>query len=89
MNFFSMNLKDTYEYGRGNGLGIGECNRMDYNDFDSYFSDCLETESDHFRQYSPFEFYAKEFNEKPDPDRYWEEYEKGVAVGIRKAWREK
>jgi hypothetical protein len=107
-----MTQKDAYEYGKNNGLGIGEENRLDYTDFDTYFSECLETEMDHFRQYSPFEFYAKEFNDPErvvyytrtdsqgrtqnherivpqDPDRMWGEYEKGVEVGLRQAWREK
>ena len=84
-----MNLKDTYQYGLSVGLGMGNMNYVDYDDFDTYFSECLETESNHFRQFGPFEFYAKEFNDKPNSGRYWEEYEKGVAVGIRKAWRDK
>ena len=62
MEHSTMTQKDAYDYGFNNGYGIGECNISDYSDFDTFISECLETESDYFRQFSPFEFYANEFN---------------------------
>ncbi len=47
----------------------------------------IESEQ-HSRQYSPFEFLAQDLNEHPVPDRAWEEYEKGVGVGVRRYIRQ-
>ena len=58
----TMTQTDAYDYGFNNGYGIGECNIADYSDFDTFISECLETEMDHFRQFTPFEFYANDFN---------------------------
>jgi len=41
------------------------------------------------RSYSPFEFLARDFNSSRDPDGVWEAYERGVEVGVNKAWRER
>ncbi|MHA2428651.1 MAG: hypothetical protein ACXADB_11570 [Candidatus Hermodarchaeia archaeon] len=83
-----MNQTLAYEYGKEVGYGIGLENAADFTDFDKYMEDCTTHESDGFRQFSPFEFYAKEMNETANPDATWEKYEKGVRVGLRKAWRE-
>ena len=50
--------------GFDNGYGIGYENFLNYakDDYEQYLSDCSEAESDYFRQYSPFEFTAQEFN---------------------------
>lgn len=47
-----------------NGYGIGVDNRSSYRlgQFHDYLSECLETEQEHFRQFSPFNFTAQEFN---------------------------
>ena len=60
----TMNQADAREYGWSVGYGIGEDNAFDYTNYDQYLADCLETEQDHFRQFSPFEFYASEFNKE-------------------------
>ena len=62
------NLNDRYELakwtGFDNGYGIGQenCSRFELGRFESYLQECQETEMEHFRQFSPFEFTAKEFN---------------------------
>lgn len=35
----------------------------------------------HARDFSPFEFTAKEFNESEDPEQTWADYERGLADG--------
>lgn len=35
-----------------------------------------------YRQYSPFEFFAKELNDSEDPDAAWAAYEEGIGEGI-------
>ncbi len=83
-----MTLRDAYVLGTDVGFGIGIENKPNYSsiEFDKFYSECLETESEHYRQFSPFEFVAKEFNDSDDPDSYWENYEEGVATGISRAW---
>lgn len=49
----------------------------------------LETEAEHFRQFSPFEAFSKTINDCGDrADRLWDAYEAGVRQGATKAARE-
>ena len=85
-----MTLRDAFVLGRDIGFDIGMENRDRYNlripsEWDRFYSDCVQTESDHYRQFSPFEFIAKEFNESDDPDAYWTNYEEGVGCGVANA----
>ena len=41
-------------------------------------------ESEHFRQFSPFEFFAKKLNDSDDPDYLWDKYDYGVYKGVQK-----
>ena len=86
----SITLEEAYRRGKSYGLGIGEENARDFGryDFEQYMDECTEHERNVFRQYSPFEFLARDLNDHPDPDLAWERYEAGVAVGLRQAWRE-
>jgi len=45
-----------------------------------------EIESEHYRQFSPFEFTAHDFNESHDPDGMWSEYERGVWNGAKQVY---
>ena len=60
---------------------VGEEDKL----IDFIVSETLETEQEHYRQFSPFEFTAREFNESRDPDAVWEAYDDGVAKGARQA----
>ena len=53
-----------------------------------YQFQCLvsQIESEHYRQFSPFEFTAKDFNESHDPDGMWSEYERGVWNGAKQVY---
>lgn len=42
---------------------------------------------EHDRQYSPFEFTARELNSLPDPDEAWAEFDDGIWHGIRDSIR--
>lgn len=44
-----------------------------------------EVESEHYRQFSPFEFTAQDFNRSRDPDAVWEAYDNGVYRGAKVA----
>jgi hypothetical protein len=79
--------KSAYAYGFENGYSIAVENIPDYNltnedETEQFISDCFETESEHFRQFTPFEFYAHDFNESEDPDFTWDAYNRGVYRGI-------
>lgn len=37
---------------------------------------------ENYRQFSPFELFAKELNDSEDPDSAWEAYEDGISEGI-------
>jgi hypothetical protein len=88
--------KEAYTIGFDTGYNIANSNLYDYTnksstkilDVDKFTSDMLETESEHFRQFSPFEFTAKDFNDSRDPDGVWESYDDGVYKGILKRIRD-
>ena len=67
-----MNQQEAYQKGYDNGYGIGEYLIVDYTEeeFDKFFSECCQTESEHFRQFSPFEFTANEFNQTERKEYY-------------------
>lgn len=78
-------VKEAYDYGFNNGYNIADTNFHDYTDHnDDFISDMLEIESDHFRQFSPFEFYANAFNqhEQVYNSNIWDKYDHGVYNGI-------
>lgn len=87
-----MNKKEARAQGLRIGYGIGEANRGSFSDTEEgreqYVSECLETECEHYRQFSPFEFLAAELNADEDrADGLWEAYESGVLRGIEDAWK--
>lgn len=43
---------------------------------------------DHTAQYSPAEFYAKEYNDSRDPDDAWQALDTGLSAGARRRWQE-
>jgi len=53
-----------------------------------YQFQCLvsQIESEHYRQFSPFEFTAQAFNESKYPDEVWAEYERGVWNGTKQTY---
>ena len=87
-----MKRSKYYQIGRDTGREIAECNIADYDLSDNeqaekFMSDMLETESEHYRQFSPFEFLAREINHW---ERVWNRdgelwglYETGVLEGIQ------
>ena len=88
-----MNQREAYNYGKNNGYNIAECNRSDYNLADEdqrekFIDDMLETESENFRQYTPFEFFAHDVNCSKYSDELWDKYDNGVYEGIKKLVKE-
>ena len=85
-------IREVYKQGHDVGYDIATENIHDFRPSkdtqDEFVSLCCDIESDHYRQFSPFEFTAKEFNESKNPDAIWNSYEAGVYKGILKRIRE-
>ena len=86
-------IKNAYQQGYDIGYSIAQSNIQQYNNLtkenqENFISDMLETELEHYRQFSPFEFDAQEFNESKNPDAIWNSYEAGVYKGILKRVKE-
>lgn len=91
--------REAYAEGRANGYGIAVQNIDDalkawaFGDdkesdspFDAIVSMALETEAEHFRQFSPFEFWAAKLNADEDrAEELWASYDAGVHRGATKA----
>jgi hypothetical protein len=83
-----MNKKECYNQGFQTGYDIARENRAEYdlsdeNGRDNFVSEMSEHESDVYRQYTPFEFFAKEINDTGDrADGLWAAYDDGVYKGI-------
>ena len=86
-----MNQKQAHSLGKNTGIGIGHQlltdSDMTFNDADALVSEGLAVE-ENARQYSPFEFTAREFNDTKYPDEIWEKYDAGVAAGLRDSWKQ-
>jgi hypothetical protein len=91
-----MNKKDVYDQGYNTGYDIASSNihtELNFENFsqeklDEFISNCSETESEHYRQFSPFEFFAHDINECFNSDGLWESYDAGVYKGICKRVKE-
>jgi hypothetical protein len=91
-----MNKRIAYEEGVNNGYEIARSNACEgeyqlttEEGREKFISDMHEIESDHFRQFTPFEFFASDVNKCGDrAEGLWDEYDRGVGVGIRKVLRE-
>lgn len=83
-----MNKREVYAKGVAVGREIAEevgRGRRAY--CDELLDEVLATESEHYRQFSPFEFFADSLNRSRNPDAMWEAYERGVYAGAYKQLR--
>ncbi len=85
----TMNKEFCRRHGISEGYNIAMANRyeLDPRDTDTFVTECFEKE-DNARQYSPFEFFARDVNDSRDPDGLWQAYDEGVSTGINRAVRE-
>ena len=92
-----MTKREAYLIGRETGNSIAKSNIHEFlsirktieerkHGLQTFCVSVSETESEHYRQFSPFEFTAKDFNESHDPDGMWSEYEKGVWNGSKQTF---
>ena len=93
--------REAYLIGRETGNSIAEHNFNDFindefekeletdcNEKDAHGFQCIcsQIESEHYRQFSPFEFTAQEFNASKYPEEIWAEYECGVFNGAKQTY---
>jgi hypothetical protein len=89
-----MDAESCYDYGFNNGYGIARENidldpeHYTQSEIDAQIDLCLEHESDGFRQFTPFEFFAHDVNESPDANELWEQYDLGVSEGIAEVFKD-
>lgn len=76
--------------GHDRGFEIGVYNRDETEDYEKYLEICYEVE-ENSRQFSPFEFTAKELNDLEETEDFevWEAFELGIQDGIEEAWNTK
>jgi hypothetical protein len=86
---YKMNTTECYQRGHDTGYDIAECNIHEpkydiFNEIskDEFISDMVTHEQDAYRQYSPFEFFARDINNSDNSEELWEEYDNGVFQGI-------
>ena len=83
-------IQEVYDYGVnvGTNIAIENIHELVMKFFwqkktvDDLVEELCMIESEHFRQFSPFEFFAKSLNDSNDSDSLWEKYENGVYDGV-------
>lgn len=84
-----MNKKSAYAEGKKAGYNIAAYAEFDEGmDYDEMLESAFEAE-EIARQFTPFEFLAHDINASREPDGLWEEYERGVSVGIEKGLKQR
>ena len=84
-----MNKHEIYTRGFNHGQSLVDenINSFDSDDMESWeefketIMQLIWDADDCYRQYSPFEFLAKELNDSDDPEGDWELYESGISNG--------
>lgn len=80
-----MDKQDAYETGKDRGQGIGSLLAYDIDDFDTFLTECYESEQN-ARQYSDFSFIAHAINKEDYPDELWGRFDEGLLDGYNEAW---
>lgn len=57
---------------------------MEYDEYLDAVRQLAWEAEENYRQYTPFEFFAKELNDEEDPDVAWDLYETAIGDGIEK-----
>jgi hypothetical protein len=91
-----MNKQSVISAGKQAGYDIASSNLYDIlnpksytqEDLDEFADDMIAHESDIYRQYSPFEFFAHDINNSKYPDELWDAYNNAVWQGIWKRIKE-
>ena len=99
-NYTNADLDDIFEDGKDRGKTIanviaiedmpmiGKDGLVTEEDVkDDFMSNCAEAEEND-RQFTPFEFIAKEINEREDADDAWDQFDNGINDGFEEVWDE-
>jgi hypothetical protein len=91
-----MNKRETFGTGFDTGYSIASSNVYDLlnpefwteEDAEKFQSEMTLTEMEHYRQFSPFEFFASAINECWNAEGLWDSYDKGVDSGVSRRLKE-
>ena len=88
-----MNETEAYERGLERGRFFGEASFEGWDmiaETEDEAVDAAFAAEENDRQFSPFEFLAKELNNlsEEESDACWERFEEGISEGIEKAFKE-
>ena len=64
-------------------IGYPECNAEDAEEWREEVRDLAFEAEQNSRQFSPFEFFAKDLNDREDADEAWDSYDEGIAKGVQ------
>ena len=65
---------------------LGSPGVEDKEDFKENLFDALNSAEENYRCFSPFEFFAKDLNDREDSEEVWESYEDGIHRAWEEAW---
>ena len=85
-----MNNDTIVRYGFNHGQDLVACNHkyvkikkdMEYDEYLDAIRQITSVADEGYRQFSPFEFFAKDLNEMEDPEEAWNLYETAIGDGI-------
>ena len=97
-DYKELTLEELYEIGYETGERILDANASelpvigtpgthaeDAEDWRDEVKNMAHDAEENMRCFSPFEFFAKDLNDRDDPDEAWDSYDEGVAEGISHA----
>lgn len=81
---YSRGFNTGYEMAKSNEQNLLSCGKFDEAMIEQFIADTCTSETEYFRQYSPFEIFANQINNSHDPDSLWAEYDNGVSDGVQR-----
>lgn len=88
MSYTDCSLAELKEIGFAHGQSLVRHNIRDVpvcedeNEFMDKLNEICWEADDGYRQYSPFEFFAHDLNQREDSDEAWDAYEEGIGRGV-------
>ena len=65
---------------------VGSPGIEDKEDFKENLFDALNSAEENYRCFSPFEFFARDLNDREDSEEAWESYENGIHTAWQNEW---
>jgi len=65
---------------------VGSPNIENQEDFQEELARDFDERDENYRSHSPFEYFAKQLNERPDRDEAWNSYKEGLGEAFDDCW---